>query len=1074
MKSSYFPAVLIIAFTFYAFTTCGQYQFKNDEARAVWEKLDQYYLDYNYRGILDLEDKALAIFEDKQDTLTASIYNMLGESYLYEINDPQKALNYYEKDYKLMSNLAPNSPEKIQSASNLAGLYDELGYYGFSEKIYLDNLNYFEEKKGLKSYEYLQTAQDLAIHYQYTGEFQKGIELLKPLLRKADKTMELYPMMLTSMGSLYFDQGSYKKAEKTFKEALKAYQDLGLYASLEYIGTINYLASLYNETGRLNLAEELSLEALDIVNRLQGDNTDIKSTVYYNIADQYTSFGNYDQAIEYLNEAIALDASYYGTNSFNYVVSLNLLGQVYDYKEDYDRAEEILEKALEITETNDELVFVKPAILNNLAIAYTGKGAYEEALKLLSESSLLMAELYGEDSEKYGAVLFRLGNLHLRIGNKDLASQFLNKSAKIRLNSIGAYHQKYAETLNKLAILEWSDHDDTEVVKLFRQIFEIYFNQVEKFFPVLSEEEKAKFYYNKVKYAFDQFNSYIVEVNNQYPELIGDMYDYQLATKGLILYATNKVRETILNSSDSLLIDKYSTWVSYKEQLSKLFSSTETNLEKRNQKIDSLTFLANRLEKELGRESSAFSEVYTKNRITWKDVRDKLKEGEAAVEIVRFRKFSPDSGGYFTGDVHYAALIVKPSTKKNPELVFIEDGKKMENRYLANYRNAIRYKVEESYSYNLFWRPIANNLNGISKIYFSPDGVYNQISIYTLQNSKTKNYTVDEVDIRVLTNTKDLVINNGKNKNNYKSKKAQFFGFPNYNMGNLEQMLAEREQALETAENIADAVSQGRGKRGTRGGTRGSRGSRSGEEGIADLLSDNREGGLSRGLRGNIQRYMSGNNLLALLPGTKKEVETIKDLYDNEELPYDMYMEDNAMENSIKEVKNPSTLHIATHGFFLENQETENNEAVDPYVENPLLRSGLILAGANSFLSTGSIGEGTTDGDDGILTAYEAMNLYLDDTDLVVLSACETGLGEVLNGEGVFGLQRAFQIAGAESLIMSMWSVDDAATQELMTAFYNEWLKTGDKHNAFKKAQKQIKEKWEAPYYWGAFVMVGN
>jgi len=137
MKSSYLPAVLIIVFTFCAFITYGQYQFKNDEARALWEKLDQYYLDYNYGGILDLEVKALAFFEDKQDTLTASLYNMLGESYLYEINDPQKALNYYEKDYKLMSSLAPNSPEKIQSASNLAGLYDELGYYGFSEKIYL-------------------------------------------------------------------------------------------------------------------------------------------------------------------------------------------------------------------------------------------------------------------------------------------------------------------------------------------------------------------------------------------------------------------------------------------------------------------------------------------------------------------------------------------------------------------------------------------------------------------------------------------------------------------------------------------------------------------------------------------------------------------------------------------------------------------------------------------------------------------------------------------------------------------------------------------------------------------------
>jgi CHAT domain-containing protein len=140
-----------------------------------------------------------------------------------------------------------------------------------------------------------------------------------------------------------------------------------------------------------------------------------------------------------------------------------------------------------------------------------------------------------------------------------------------------------------------------------------------------------------------------------------------------------------------------------------------------------------------------------------------------------------------------------------------------------------------------------------------------------------------------------------------------------------------------------------------------------------------------------------------------------------------------------------------------------------------MMRSGVFLSGANNTysLNTTNINK-INEFEDGTLTAYEVMNLDLDKTELVVLSACETGLGKVKNGEGVFGLQRAFKLAGAKSVIMSLWSVSDEATMELMIGFYNKWSATGDIYQAFKEAQLEVKKKYPEPYYWGAFVLNGR
>jgi CHAT domain-containing protein len=227
------------------------------------------------------------------------------------------------------------------------------------------------------------------------------------------------------------------------------------------------------------------------------------------------------------------------------------------------------------------------------------------------------------------------------------------------------------------------------------------------------------------------------------------------------------------------------------------------------------------------------------------------------------------------------------------------------------------------------------------------------------------------------------------------------------------------------------------------------------------------------------KRFLNGENINEL-PGTKIEVESIGDLLQEKGIPTKQYMFDKANESEIKKLQNPQILHIATHGFFLSDlTQAQNNYSfagmeVERFIENPLLRSGLLFAGVkNTFNSSGLENESFGD-EDGILTAYEAMNLDLNQTDLVVLSACETGLGITKNGEGVYGLQRAFQVAGAKSVLMSLWTVSDEATQQLMTQFYNSWLEVKSAREAFRLTQISLRFKYPEPYYWGAFVMIGK
>jgi CHAT domain-containing protein/Tfp pilus assembly protein PilF len=228
--------------------------------------------------------------------------------------------------------------------------------------------------------------------------------------------------------------------------------------------------------------------------------------------------------------------------------------------------------------------------------------------------------------------------------------------------------------------------------------------------------------------------------------------------------------------------------------------------------------------------------------------------------------------------------------------------------------------------------------------------------------------------------------------------------------------------------------------------------------------------GVPRQDRSNSKVALIGNPSFAgrevsALPGTQKEIESIYALMRPDSAI--LVSGSQATEKALMDISRPRVLHVATHGFFLNDPGQQGSTVSGRMTSNHsvMLRSGLLLSRPESE-------GGRNSSSDGILTAFEATNMNLHNTDLVVLSACETGTGEVMNGEGVYGLQRAFTISGARNLIISLWKVDDATTQQLMTSFYTEWMRTGNLKASFVKSQKLLKESHPEPYYWAAFILV--
>ena len=423
--------------------------------------------------------------------------------------------------------------------------------------------------------------------------------------------------------------------------------------------------------------------------------------------------------------------------------------------------------------------------------------------------------------------------------------------------------------------------------------------------------------------------------------------------------------------------------------------------------------------------------------VTVETIQKLIPADTALVEIFRYRPFNPKAkAGKERGKARYAAYVL--SDRREPQGIDLGEAENIE-QVLGNFRRSLRdsgtpiTQVKESGREldKTLMQPVRKLLGNTRKILISPDSNLNLIPFEALVDEKNQ-YLVENYAFTYLTSGRDLI----RLKNESPNQESANQKSPNQKSPNQKPVI------------IADPNFN-----------------RPGETVASKPKSDNNSSNQER------KRFIDlSQKDFPSLPGTKKEAEAIASLLKVEPL-----LGQKATEAAVKQVQAPKILHIATHGFFETNPQTDlDRQTLD---DNPLLLSGLVLAGLRELKS------GAED-ENGILTAFEASTLNLLGTELVVLSACDTGQGTITNGEGIYSLRRALVIAGSESQVISLWKVADNATKDLMTNYYQRLLdpktKTG-RSEALRQTQLEMlrgeisqEEQYQHPYYWAAFIPSGD
>ena len=872
---------------------------------------------------------------------------------------------------------------------------------------------------------------NLAKVYEAKGYYARAEPLFERALRIKEKALGTeHPDVANSLGNLaglHEATGDYTRAKPLYERALRIREKALGPENPDVATSLNNLAGLYEATGDYALAAPLYVRALSIFEKTLGSAHHDVAVCLNNLAGLYYRKGDYTRAEPLLERALRILEKVLGPDHADVATVLNSLAEIYEGKGDYARAKPLFERALRILE---EAQGPQPSnvakCLGNLAGLYYDVQDYARAEPLYERALRILEKVLGPDHPDIAQSANNLALLHYTQGDYARAEPLYKRALRIREKALGPEHPDVATSLSNLAALYWTKRDYSRAVETKRRADDVRESNLAAILTTGAEEQKQAY----LATLFGETNGTVslhVRSAPTLPDAARLALTAILRRKGRALEAMRDLFRVLRQHADSEDLARI-------DELARVRAELATRTLRGPAKGEDVQAHLRRLAelREAGRQieealASRYAALGLKQAaVTMEAVQAALPSDTALVEYFVFEPFDARAKRESQwGKPHYVAYVLRP--KGEPGWVDLGEAERINwlahavrTNYAAGDLSAASRPARDLEK--LVMAPVRKLLGATTNVFLSPDGELNLVPFGALTNEKGE-FLVERYRFTYLSSGRDML------------------------------RLALRSDAREGATIVAAP-----------------------DYGNANQKPAATEKNSERGQRSVDMESIKFSPLPGSLIEARRLARTLGDVR--------VLTGADATEGALKSMRAPRILHLATHGFFLadlpapspgESQRGISHieslgEVPRPRMalpENPLLRSGLALAGANRRAS----GQ-----DDGILTAMEAMSLDLAGTQLVVLSACETGMGDVRTGDGVYGLRRALVLAGAETQIMTLWRIDDEVTHRLMAEYYEKIGKGMGRSDAMRDATLKmlLNPKTANPKYWASFIVSGD